>query len=166
MNEAKIFVDLNIFINMTENNAEFFERSSSLVKDFSNRNEVGIITPYILNELHYFFLKKNGQKIAFDLCKDIMNMKRVILVDLELSSSDVVDILRLAKKYNLKTFDAYHAYFCKKLGIKKIATFDKDFEKINYRELTHAVCCNARFASFILDLTVGVSHSHYKLLLL
>lgn len=117
---------------MLKSNAEFYEQACNLVHEFSNRNEIGIITPYILNELHYFFLRKDGQEVALRLCKDILKMKRIALIDLELVSTDVIDILGLAKKYNLKTFDAYHAYYCKKLGIKKIATFDSDFKKIKW----------------------------------
>jgi len=132
MNEEKIFVDTNVFISAFNLDSQFFKSASNLINMLDTKNKIGVVTPYVINEAHYFFLRKYGQEIAFALCKGLLSMKRINLIDLVLSSSDVIDILDLAKRYNLKTFDAYHAYYCKKLGIKKIATFDKDFEKIKW----------------------------------
>ncbi|PIR42481.1 hypothetical protein CO058_03670 [candidate division WWE3 bacterium CG_4_9_14_0_2_um_filter_35_11] len=132
MNEDRIFIDTNVFISVFNLDSTFFKQASNLINMLDTKNKIGIVTPYVINEAHYFFLRKHGQEIAFRLCKDILKMKRIALIDLELISTDVIDILSLAKKYNLKTFDSYHAYYCKKLGIKKIATFDSDFKKIKW----------------------------------
>ena len=130
MTEKKIFIDSNIFINFFNKNFEFFKQAREIFENLGINGQIGIITPYVINELHYFFLKRNGQKIAFEICKDILNMKRISLMDLKLDSSDVLNTVSIANKHNLKTFDAYHAFYCKKLGIKKIATFDEDFKKV------------------------------------
>jgi len=132
MNEDRIFIDTNVFISVFNLDSTFFKEASNLINMLDTKNKTGVVSPYVINEAHYFFLRKYGQEIALRLCQDILKMKRIALIDLELSSTDVVDILDLAKRYNLKTFDAYHAYYCKKLGIKKIATFDKDFKKIKW----------------------------------
>lgn len=137
MNEEMIFVDTNVFISAFNLDSQFFKNASDLINTFEIKNQIGIVTPYVLNEAHYFFLKNYGQEDAFVLSKGIFGIKGIFLVDLELNSSDVVDILKLAKKYNLKTFDAYHAYYCKKLGIKKIATFDNDFKKIKWLKVVN-----------------------------
>jgi len=41
----------------------------------------------------------------------------------------------MSAKYNLKTSDAYHAYYCKKEKIKQIATFDSDFKNIPWLKI-------------------------------
>ena len=129
MNEDRIFIDTNVFISVFNLDSTFFKEASNLINMLDTKNKIGVVSPYVINEAHYFFLRKYGQEIALRLCKDILKMKRIALIDLELVSTDVIDILGLAKKYNLKTFDAYHAYYFKKLGIKKsqhsIATLKK-----------------------------------------
>ena len=135
MNEEKIFIDTDVFISVFNLDSQFFKSASGLISTLEIKNKIGVVSPYVINEAHYFFLRKYGQEIALRLCQDILKMKRIALIDLELSSTDVVDILGLAKKYNLKTFDAYHAYYCKRLGIKKIATFDNDFKKIKWLKI-------------------------------
>src|SRR3989344_7683693 len=101
MTEKKIFIDSNIFINFFNKNFEFFKQAREIFENLGINGQIGIITPYVINELHYFFLKRNGQKIAFEICKDILNMKRISLMDLKLDSSDVLNTVSIANKHNL-----------------------------------------------------------------
>jgi len=67
-------------------------------------------------------------------------------VILELIKNDLLKILELnvqifeisylfSKKYGLLPNDALIAATCKHYGIKKIATFDQDFERVDFLEV-------------------------------
>ena len=54
---------------------------------------------------------------------------------LPLTSEIVFDSIRISWKYSLLPNDALIAATCRHYGIKKIATFDEDFEKIDFLEI-------------------------------
>jgi len=47
----------------------------------------------------------------------------------------VIESIEMGKKYKLLPSDALIVSLCKHYGIRKIATFDKDFEKVDFLEI-------------------------------
>jgi predicted nucleic acid-binding protein len=125
-----VFLDANILLYAKNKNSAFHERATDVLESLSEENIIGYVTPYVLNEVHYVILKVHNQKLAQVHLAEILDLPNLKLVDFTFSIKDITAICSLATKYHLKTFDAFHAYYCKKLKIKSIATFDQDFKSI------------------------------------
>ena len=50
--------------------------------------------------------------------------------------NDLKELLRFIRKYRLLPNDALIAATCKHYGVKKIATFDPDFDRVDFLEVT------------------------------
>ncbi len=132
MTKDKVFVDANIIIYANEAESKLHIISSEHFKYLSNG--IGVINPYVINEVHYYFLKNYGYIEAGRVVKQLLDLN-FTLKDIIFTTDDINKIIDVSIKYNLSTFDSFHSYFCKKLEIKKIATFDKDFRKIPWLKI-------------------------------
>jgi len=65
----------------------------------------------------------------------ILNFLKNRLVVLELNESIFDESKKMIKEYHLLPNDALIASTCKHYGIKKIATFDEDFERVDFLEI-------------------------------
>lgn len=135
MTDKRVFLDANIFIDSLNNESARYMKASAFMEGLGVKEEIGVITSYIINELHYYFFRTDGKKESFNICSSIIKMDRIQIEDILFDKACLVEIMEISRQYNLRTFDAYHAFYCKKLGIKKIATFDKDFKKIPWLEV-------------------------------
>jgi predicted nucleic acid-binding protein len=127
-----IFTDANILLYYSFQNSPHFQASHYFLRSLSKNAITGYITPYVLNEIHYNLIKNLDHQSAEDQIKIILKLPNINLVDLSLSVQDINAITNLSTKYRLKTFDAFHAYTCKKLKLKYIATFDPDFDRLPF----------------------------------
>ena len=132
---SKVFIDTNILIYSIDPDSIRHQEAVSILKSLVLQNKEKIITPFVINEAHYFYIKTVGREEARKIVEKILDSPILKLVDLELSVKDLKNILKISHKYKLKTFDSFHAYYCKKLRIKNIATFDPDFKKISWIEI-------------------------------
>ena len=80
------------------------------------------------------FIKRNGYEDLFVYKKFFEFLKRfeIPILENKFSISDFQDIL---ENYNLLPNDALIASTCKHHGIKKIATFDEDFKRVDFLEI-------------------------------
>jgi len=127
---SNVFIDSNILIYSQDAASSNYKRSMQILKGILESGGSIVITPFVLNETHYFFIKAVGIEKGAEAITKILKIPNLKLVDLILTTNDIKSILRISKKYKLKTFDSFHTYYCKKLQIKKIATLDTDFNKI------------------------------------
>jgi len=125
-----IFLDANILIYSQDPNSLFFKQSVAILKKSVEEGNEMSVSPYILNEVHFFLVKQTENDTAYKIVNKILKYPNLKFVDIKFTLKDMKSVLTLSTKYSLKTFDAFHAYYCKKLNIKTIATFDKDFRKI------------------------------------
>jgi|GEM_PF-3709291 len=132
---TKIFIDTNILIYFFEPEKGVKSNSINFIKSLNETNQIGIINSYIINEFHYTLQKLYNKKIAKKYVNQIFKIPNVEYSDTFYTPKDILKILEIATKFNLKTFDAYHAYYCKKEKIKQIATFDSDFENIPFLKI-------------------------------
>ena len=129
----KIFIDSNVLLYFLSSIPAQHVPAKALVGGLYVYEETGIISPYVVNEVHYIFSKQTKNlKEARKACNDVLSLSGIKLIDLKLDKADMQKIFDLSIKYNLKTTDAFHAYYCKKLKIKRFATFDTDFDKISW----------------------------------
>ena len=129
-----VFVDSNIFIGILEgeeNAKKVFDSNLILYKN-----------PLISSEVVYVYLKAVTGKKSYVLKKspeDISNInlnKIIELLDLAETlpmNKEIEDLsFEITKKYGLLPNDALIAATCKHYGIRDIATFDKDFERVEF----------------------------------
>lgn len=134
-----IFIDANFLIYYQNKNSILYTKSKDILKQVSAQNMVGVISPYVLNEIHYFYLKNDTPENASLACEYILATKSIKFVDFTMKISDFKLVLDISSKYRLKTFDAFHAYYCEKLKIKHIATFDSDFKRVPWIKVFDAL---------------------------
>jgi len=127
---TKLFIDVNIFVYAFSPQSEFHKKSVQILEKLVTEGREGIITPFVLNELHYFFWKKRSKDEAQEIIEKILLIPRVSLVNYIFDKGSIRDLMSLSREFGLKPFDAYHAFYCKMLDVTYIATFDKHFKKI------------------------------------
>lgn len=127
---TKIFIDTNILLSTIFKDSEFHSQSLDIIRDLSMNNRMGIVSALIINEFHYIVLKTFNHQVAESEIAKILDLPQLHLVSQLYSPQDIIKATKIATKYKLKTTDAFHAYYCKKLKIRTIATFDTDFARI------------------------------------
>lgn len=132
---SRVLIDANIFIYLHDNQSPHYQPALDILESLTLNNHQGFFTPYILNEIHYHYLKHYNHETAISRTNNILAMPNLECIDLALTAGDLKKIFSLACKYHLKTFDAFHAYYCKKLKIKSIATFDPDFKSVPWLKI-------------------------------
>ncbi len=136
-----VFIDSNIII--------FHLAGDENVKRIMKLCEEGEISGYIndvvLSEVIYSFLRvKTGlkaskikrnphilEKIDLSYIRDLFEIFSFLEINREISTM-IFDII---KEYKLLPNDALIAATCKYYGIKKIATFDEDFKRVDFLEV-------------------------------
>ena len=137
----KIFIDTNVIIDLLrgkEKTVSFFKQvESGEIDGFTNR----IV---FLETIHVYLILKTGKgplnlrkKPEIVKSADISPILEIfeILHILPIDKIEEKDIAEVITKYGLLPNDALIAATCKHYGIKKIATFDDDFKRIDFLEV-------------------------------
>lgn len=128
-NEMKIFLDVNIFVEL------FLEqrRQSECVTFFNliKENKIKGYTSDFVIFGSSLVLERNGKKPneIKQFLEDVFNMEGLTVCDL--TPSDMIDATRNMKKYNLSLEDAYSLQGAILNEIEKFASFDKDFDRVD-----------------------------------
>jgi predicted nucleic acid-binding protein len=124
-----IFIDTNFFIGFFIKNDFWFERASEIIKEIPS--EERIICQAVLNEI----ITLLGMKSDVETCKKVYNyLKDTCTIFNENSIPNINDkIMETYMTFNgdLSFTDSTIIESMKELGITKIITFDKDFDKVN-----------------------------------
>ncbi len=145
-----IVLDTNIFYNflfeteLTDKTVKILEFEEPLFTTFTVINEsLYIISRKIVEKRFNIssyvkfkeFISNNGYKV---LAEDLMKFFRV-LDDLNITVlkdyQEPFEIWRTMEKYHLLPNDALIVATCKYYGIRKIATFDEDFKRVEFLEI-------------------------------
>ncbi|RLI77056.1 ribonuclease VapC [Archaeoglobales archaeon] len=137
----KIFIDTNVIIDLLrgrENTVSFFKRvEAGDINGFTNR----IV---FLETIHVYLILTTGKgplnlrkKPEFVKSADISPILDIfeILYILPTDRIEEKDITEIITKYGLLPNDALIAATCKHYGIKRIATFDEDFKRVDFLEI-------------------------------
>ena len=134
-NMSKVFIDSNILIYSQDSDSQYFNRVKEILTRLAQDRRAGVITPFVVNEIHYFYSKIYDFRKAKDLTQKVLSIPNIELVNNYFNHSDLRKIFSLSIRYKLRTFDAFHAYTCKKNQIKQIATFDQDFTRVKWLQI-------------------------------
>ncbi len=150
MSPSNVFIDSSVLVGLNLGD----EKAEELVKSLIERGCVLIINPLVFSETAYkvmFTLAlKDGIKGVHDLKKHLnkytwaygkvkdsitLLIKNELLKIVEVNWEILELSAEIGEKYTLLTNDAIIAATCKHYGIKKIATFDGDFRKVDFLEV-------------------------------
>jgi predicted nucleic acid-binding protein len=112
----------------------------------------GYVSDFVLNEVFHKLMiaeitkkfKKNAiEAISYAKTNpEVISELETIWKEMKIIEKSNITILRnnsvfpdfvyISRKYNLMATDSFHVTVMKKHGIKNIATFDKDFERVDF----------------------------------
>ena len=154
LSKISMIFDSNIFIYSALDHPKFGEKSTKLISKVESREIEGYIPTIVLNEtLHrlmiaetikerkaknvrdaLFILKNDRETIPrLEVCwseiNKILDMDFIILKE---KPNTFLNSIEISKRYSLLARDAYIASFAEDYSIENIATFDKDFERVDF----------------------------------
>ncbi len=121
----KFFVGNDNFVTSVTVYEETFYVGLRLLAD----KRLGIRSAFSLRE----HIRKNGYDFATDFIQSMEEVFSRIYIVSDIKDTEVVR--DTAVKYRLLPNDALIAATCKHYGIKKIATFDEDFKRVDFLEV-------------------------------
>lgn len=154
LSKISMIFDSNIFIYSALDHLKFGEKSTKLISKVESREIEGYIPTIVLNEtLHrlmiaesirerkaknvkdaLFILKNDREiipklKICWSEINKIFEMNFIILKE---KTNTFLNSIEISKRYSLLARYAYITSFAKDYGIENIATFDRDFERVDF----------------------------------
>ncbi|MEM4291421.1 MAG: type II toxin-antitoxin system VapC family toxin [Archaeoglobaceae archaeon] len=136
-----VFVDTNVLIRHLSGD----KRAKKVVEKVEIGEIDGYINQVVVSELIHVYLRLSTGRNSASLKKNpelIMAVNLEPVYDLlnilnELSSSEIISRVskELIMKYGLLPNDALIAATCRHYGIRKIATFDEDFKRVDFLEV-------------------------------
>ena len=146
----KVFADSNILTYHLLSDPAYGKRCMEFIGGVENRGFVGFISPIIVSETLFNFIKANIvrdykikpkavvsflkatpkviSKIDIGKASDLFKIFSI----LPISESEVEECYKAIKNYTLLTNDAFHVATMKRHGITNIATNDPDFERVEW----------------------------------
>lgn len=124
------FIDTNIFIRyFTGDDAQKGQKSLELLQRISENKESASTSALVVFEIIFTLEKqyKISKNEIKDLILPILNIKNLKLADKEI----FYHALNIYTEKNISFGDAYNAAFMRKKKIKKIYSYDKDFNKLD-----------------------------------
>ncbi len=126
----KTFIDTNFLVSLLVE-SEHTERAKRVFEKIADNDLITSVN--VIEETLYIL-----RRIFRDENEALVNILRNFIDGLELEVIDCLPLngfFEVFKEYNLLPNDALIAATCKHYGIKKIATFDEDFERVDFLEV-------------------------------
>ena len=137
-----VFVDSSLFLKILEGDVKAKDTFLSLY-----RTEKLYRNAIVYSEVIYVWIKLVTGKRSFELkkipdivkekCSEIGNIRAFLDLAQSLPLSAEIEYLagEIMQKYGLLPNDALIAATCRHYGIRKIATFDEDFKRVDFLEV-------------------------------
>ena len=126
----KTFIDTNFLVSLLVE-SEHTERAKRVFEKIADNDLITSVN--VIEETLYIL-----RRIFRDENEALVNILRNFIDGLELEVIDCLPLngfFEVFKEYNLLPNDALIAATCKHYGIKKIAAFDEDFERVDFLEV-------------------------------
>lgn len=125
----KVFIDTNVFARyLVKDNPQQLLQAKKLIEDIEQNKISGLISLLVVNETlwileNYYDLKRNNFIPAF---MQLLALKNVKIIE---AKKEIV--LNVLAKMQLRKIDFTDLYLAEIAKSHQIASFDKDFEKLN-----------------------------------
>ena len=122
-----LFLDSSVLIAFFSNNEECHERAVVLLNGAASENLV--VSDHVLDEVMTFLARRIGGEAAFDAGQELLSTPNVELAFA--SGPDLQQAMFLVKKHGFSLCDGLSVSLMRRLGLRKIVSFDSDFDKIS-----------------------------------
>ncbi len=126
----KIFFDTNFLVNLIVE-TEFTEKTKRIVEEYIDEEFLTSIT--VVEETLFVLKRLIGKSNP-----EIVEKVKTLIEGLEITVIDQLpfsEFLEVFGSYDLLPNDALIAATCKHYGIRRIATFDEDFKRVDFLEV-------------------------------
>lgn len=143
MKKAKsaVFIDSSAVVAYQIVSDIFHERVVDIFAVMLKNGQVGLLTPLVYDEFLYSVkkilrevvppkFKPEVTKRLVLLTNNIFTQKFLVFVNPRFTKSDMLDIPHIMSKYDLRSRDAMIVKSMQILGVKDIASFDSDFDRV------------------------------------
>ncbi len=143
MTTQSVFLDTSFLVSTQMEAHAFHETSLSILKPLiASSSKVTLATcPLVFDEFWYVLLGlwKSGPDLSKNFVREklllatnnVFRFRNFKLLPTVLTEKDLLSNIELMFKFGLRSRDALIASIMKKEGIKKIASFDTDFDKVS-----------------------------------
>ncbi len=124
-----IFVDTGVFVALAKKTDENYQRAVAVYAALKESGETLVLSEGIFGEVVNFLRRKEGTIMAVERGEALLQTQEVIL--LMQTEKEAKESLPLLKKYQFASYtDALTLSMMQSRGIKKIASFDSEFDKV------------------------------------
>lgn len=147
-----MYIDTNVLLYSAFNHPNFGESCKNFLERVDRGIIEGYVSDFVLNEVfHKLMIAEVTKKFTMSTGEAVFYMRGnpKVISELEtiweemkfIEESNIVilknitvfpEFVQISREYNLMATDAFHVTVMKKSGIKNIATFDKDFERVDF----------------------------------
>ena len=134
MNRRRLFLDSSFWISLRDEKEPEHKRAGDIVRSLLDQKEHLVITPLIVAETHAYFARAPHR--ARQILDDFES-NPVMICEL-LSPGDQQAAIRLLREQRDKSYsfcDAVSFAVMRRLGIKRVATFDEHFRQFGEFEV-------------------------------
>ena len=125
-----LFADTSFLVASLRVNDENHLKAKEIV---GNINEKMMISDHILSEFMTLLAYKEGNKAAYQAGKNLLDSDVLIVYAVQEDILPALELVRTTPK--LSMCDALSATIMRKLGVKKILSFDSDFDTLGFERI-------------------------------
>jgi predicted nucleic acid-binding protein len=149
---GKIYIDTNILLYSAFNHPNLGESCRNFLERVDRGRMEGYVSDFVLNEVfHKLMVAEVTKKFKISTADAIFYIRAnpKVISELEtiweemklIEESNIVilknttvfpEFVQISRKYDLMATDAFHVTVMRKSGIRTIATFDRDFERVDF----------------------------------
>lgn len=138
---SKVYLDANSIIAHQITNHPFYEKALKIIDSYFQQEFIFVISSLTMDEFMYGIIKAqkiiNKNKQFEDVVNELKKVTKAVfvwknleLVDFQHTTSELLSVISLMKKYHLKPRDAFHLRIMQQQNIGNFITFDSDFDMI------------------------------------
>lgn len=124
-----IYIDTGFLIALLRPQDDYHARAGELRKELAMKPELLALSENVLGEFTTFVRRKYDAKTALKESLEVLESERLTLVFQ--TETEVLQALELLAKYSFASYtDALTISIMQSRGIRKIASFDSEFDKV------------------------------------
>ena len=125
-----LFADTSFLVASLRVNDENHLRAKAIVESMTEKM---MISDHVLSEFLTLLAYKEGNKTAYQAGKDLLGSDVLMVYAVQEDILPSLELVRMTPK--LSMCDAISATIMKKLGTRKILSFDSDFDRLGFERI-------------------------------
>ena len=123
-------LDTNVFLEILLEQEKSAE-CEFLLKNIKHSNMLFYVSSFTLHSIEVTMIREDKTELLSDFLRFILASK---IIRLDTNTNEELQILNLAKEFELDFDDAFQFYLCRKNNLK-IISFDKHFDKLTIQRV-------------------------------